>query len=122
MADNELTIRQWEMLDFVAAHVRLTLRMPTITEIMAHMGLSGKNGIVDHLNYMELKGFVIRNTSKTQWLAFLTVQCRDHFGLWFRDGTDEEEQEREEVQEEEDRLRHLHGITFVAGQWRRKYA
>ncbi len=56
-----LTARQRMALDFIAGHIDAKGYPPTVREIGAHMGIRSTNGVNDHLNALERKGYLLRS-------------------------------------------------------------
>lgn len=55
-----LTARQRELLDFIAAHIAKTRCAPTYTEMAEHMGLMSKSGINRLVVGLEERGVIRR--------------------------------------------------------------
>ncbi|HIJ96816.1 MAG TPA: repressor LexA [Desulfuromonadales bacterium] len=58
-----LTVRQQQVLDFIQSHIDNDGYPPTIREICSHLGVSGTLSAVRHLDALEKKGFVKRDSS-----------------------------------------------------------
>jgi hypothetical protein len=57
-----LTVRQREILDFIAGSVDSRGYPPTIHEIGEHFGIRSTNGVRCHLEALERKGFLLRGS------------------------------------------------------------
>jgi repressor LexA len=58
---SKLTARQNETLKVIKAHIKKNGYPPTIREIGAAMGISSPNGVAEHLDHLEDKGYISRN-------------------------------------------------------------
>lgn len=56
-----LTERQQEILDVIANHTRKYGYPPTIRDIGARTGITSSNGVNDHLQALERKGYIERD-------------------------------------------------------------
>ena len=65
----ELTERQHSVLQFIEAQIKKNGYPPTIREIGRHLGIKSTNGVNDHLNALQRKGFVKRQDHKSRTLA-----------------------------------------------------
>lgn len=63
---DELTDRQHRVLSFIDAQIRRNGFPPTIREIGRHLGIRSTNGVNDHLNALERKGFIKRQDHKSR--------------------------------------------------------
>lgn len=63
-----LTERQRRVLSFIEAHLRQHGFPPTIREIGRHLGIKSTNGVNDHLNALQKKGFLTREGGKSRTL------------------------------------------------------
>lgn len=63
-----LTERQSKILEYIRASIRERGYPPTLREIGAHMGISSTNGVSDHLNALERKGYLRRDELKSRAL------------------------------------------------------
>jgi repressor LexA len=59
-----LTDRQREVLDFIKANIGLY--GPTVREIAAALSISSPNGVVCHLDALERKGYIRRESHKAR--------------------------------------------------------
>src|SRR3972149_5351310 len=66
---DELTERQQRVLSFIEGQIRKHGFPPTIREIGRHLGIRSTNGVNDHLNARERKGFVKRQDHKSRTLV-----------------------------------------------------
>lgn len=57
-----ITNRQKEVLEFIIAGIRENGYPPTILELCAAMGISSTNGVNDHLQALERKGYIERSS------------------------------------------------------------
>ncbi|MCA9050713.1 MAG: hypothetical protein KDA89_18370, partial [Planctomycetaceae bacterium] len=66
-----LTRRQQQVYDFLKSVIHSRGYGPTVREIGAHFGISSPNGVICHLNALEKKGLIKResNTSRAIQLA-----------------------------------------------------
>lgn len=67
----ELTERQQRVLQFIETQIKKNGYPPTIREIGKHLGIKSTNGVNDHLNALERKGYVKRQDHKSRTLAIL---------------------------------------------------
>lgn len=63
-----LTERQKKVLAFIETHIRDNGFPPTIREIGLHLGIKSTNGVNDHLNALQKKGFLTREGGKSRTL------------------------------------------------------
>jgi repressor LexA len=63
-----LTDRQRLVLRFIESHIRQHGFPPTIREIGQHLGIKSTNGVNDHLNALQKKGFLTREEGKSRTL------------------------------------------------------
>ncbi|MBM4283131.1 MAG: transcriptional repressor LexA, partial [Deltaproteobacteria bacterium] len=70
------TERQRRVLEFIEAHLRDHGFPPTIREIGRHLSIKSTNGVSDHLNALQKKGFLTREGGKSRTLQLV----RDHDG------------------------------------------
>ena len=68
---DELTERQQRVLSFIEGQIRKHGFPPTIREIGRHLGIRSTNGVNDHLNALERKGFVKRQDHKSRTLVVI---------------------------------------------------
>ena len=61
-----LTDRQQAVLDFVHAHREQQEVFPTLREIQAHFGFASPFAVTRHLQALEKKGVLIRQTGKAR--------------------------------------------------------
>lgn len=64
-----LTNRQQMVLDFIRAQIQERGYPPTLREIGAHMGIRSTNGVNDHLQALERKGYLKRDDMKSRALV-----------------------------------------------------
>jgi repressor LexA len=69
VTDEELTERQQRVLSFIEAQIKKHGYPPTIREIGRHLGIKSTNGVNDHLNALERKGFIKRQDHKSRTLS-----------------------------------------------------
>jgi repressor LexA len=65
----ELTERQQRVLEFIEAQIHRNGYPPTIREIGRHLGIKSTNGVNDHLNALQRKGYIKRQDHKSRTLA-----------------------------------------------------
>jgi len=58
---NDLTLRQQQVLEFITAHLDNNGYPPTLREISAHLGVSGSLPAAKHLSALEKKGYIKRD-------------------------------------------------------------
>lgn len=58
-----LTLRQQQVLDYIQSHIDNDGYPPTIREICAHLGVSGTVSAMRHLEALEKKGYIKRDSS-----------------------------------------------------------
>ena len=63
-----LTERQRLVVTFIEGHIRQHGFPPTIREIGHHLGIKSTNGVNDHLNALQKKGFLTREEGKSRTL------------------------------------------------------
>jgi repressor LexA len=68
-----LTDRQKLVLSFIEDHIREHGFPPTIREIGRHLGIKSTNGVNDHLNALQKKGFLTREEGKSRTLQLTAV-------------------------------------------------
>lgn len=68
---DDLTERQQRVLSFIEGQIRKHGFPPTIREIGRHLGIRSTNGVNDHLNALERKGFVKRQDHKSRTLVVI---------------------------------------------------
>lgn len=66
-----LTERQQSVLRFIESQIRRNGYPPTIREIGRHLGIKSTNGVNDHLNALQRKGYIKRQDHKSRTLAVL---------------------------------------------------
>lgn len=57
---HDLSDRQRQVLDFIAAYIERTSFPPTLREIGTALGIGSTNGVNDHLSRLERKGYIAR--------------------------------------------------------------
>lgn len=70
-SSDDLTERQHRVLSFIDAQIRRNGFPPTIREIGRHLGIRSTNGVNDHLNALERKGFIKRQDHKSRTLVVI---------------------------------------------------
>ena len=70
-----LTARQRGIWDWIAQFEQQHGFMPTLREIGSGMQIASTNGVVEHLQSMERKGWIRRSPGKTRALQLLRPQC-----------------------------------------------
>jgi len=68
-----LTARQRMALDFIAGHIEARGYPPTVREIGSHMGIRSTNGVNDHLNALERKGYLLRTDGLARGLRLAST-------------------------------------------------
>ncbi len=58
-----LTVRQQQVLDYIQSHIDNDGYPPTIREICSHLGVSGTVSAMRHLEALEKKGYIKRDSS-----------------------------------------------------------
>jgi len=66
-----LTDRQRRVLTFIETHIRQHGFPPTIREIGRHLNIKSTNGVSDHLNALQKKGFLTREGGKSRTLQLV---------------------------------------------------
>lgn len=66
-----LTPRQNEIYEFIRSCIEEDQAPPTIPEIAEHFRLRSTNGVFEHLNALEAKGFIIRQSGKARGIALV---------------------------------------------------
>ena len=70
-AVDALTDRQQKVLGFIEQQIRHNGYPPTIREIGRHLGIKSTNGVNDHLNALQKKGFITRQEGKSRTLQLV---------------------------------------------------
>jgi repressor LexA len=70
-AREELTQRQQRVLSFIESQIRKNGYPPTIREIGRHLGIKSTNGVNDHLNALQKKGYLKRQDHKSRTLTIV---------------------------------------------------
>ncbi len=73
----ELTERQRKVLGYIETHLRQHGFPPTIREIGLHLGIKSTNGVNDHLNALQKKGFLTREEGKSRTLQLVKSDPAD---------------------------------------------
>jgi repressor LexA len=68
-AADQLTERQERVLHFIESQIKKNGYPPTIREIGRHLGIKSTNGVNDHLNALQRKGFIKRQDHKSRTLS-----------------------------------------------------
>jgi len=68
----DLTRRQQQILDFLAARLQTHGSMPTIKEIAAQFGFRSPNAVTEHLRLLRQKGAITREPGKARSLRIIT--------------------------------------------------
>ena len=66
-----LTARQNEIYEYVCSVIEKTLAPPTIPEIASHFRLKSTNGVFEHLQALEAKGYIERIPGKARGIRLL---------------------------------------------------
>jgi repressor LexA len=69
-----LTERQRLVVSFIEGHIRQHGFPPTIREIGRHLGIKSTNGVNDHLNALQKKGFLTREEGKSRTLQLTRTE------------------------------------------------
>ena len=69
--EEELTDRQQRVLQFIESQIKKHGYPPTIREIGRHLGIKSTNGVNDHLNALQRKGFIKRQDHKSRTLTLV---------------------------------------------------
>jgi repressor LexA len=69
MSSRELTERQRQVLEFIAAHLHEVGYPPTIREIASHFNMSSAFGVQRHLTELQKKGYLRRETGARRALT-----------------------------------------------------
>ncbi|MDP2342949.1 MAG: transcriptional repressor LexA [Deltaproteobacteria bacterium] len=67
----DLTERQKKVLGYIDSHIKQHGFPPTIREIGLHLGIKSTNGVNDHLNALQKKGFLTREEGKSRTLQLV---------------------------------------------------
>src|SRR6185437_4922287 len=73
--EEELTERQQRVLGFIESQIKKHGYPPTIREIGRHLGIKSTNGVNDHLNALERKGFIKRQDHKSRTLSVVASKA-----------------------------------------------
>lgn len=71
MRKHELTGKQREVLEIVAAWIAKYGFPPTIRDIAQALGVASTNGVVQHLNALERKGHIMRDSRRSRGIKLL---------------------------------------------------
>jgi len=71
MRKQELTGKQREVLEIVAAWIAKYGFPPTIRDIAKALGVASTNGVVQHLNALERKGHIMRDSRRSRGIKLL---------------------------------------------------
>jgi repressor LexA len=63
-----LTLRQYQVLEYIRQSIKDRGYPPTLREIGTHMGIRSTNGVNDHLRALESKGYLTREDMKSRSL------------------------------------------------------
>jgi repressor LexA len=77
MDEDELTERQQRVLSYIEQQIKKHGYPPTIREIGRHLGIKSTNGVNDHLNALQRKGFIKRQDHKSRTLAVVKTPAVD---------------------------------------------
>ncbi|MCB0713131.1 MAG: transcriptional repressor LexA [Ignavibacteriae bacterium] len=66
-----LTPRQNEIYEFIRSRIEEEQAPPTIPEIAKEFKLRSTNGVFEHLNALEVKGYIIRHKGKARGIALV---------------------------------------------------
>lgn len=66
-----LTPRQNEIYEFIRSYMEKEQAPPTIPEIAERFRLRSTNGVFEHLNALETKGYIIRHAGKARGIALV---------------------------------------------------
>jgi len=67
----QLTARQQQVYDFLAAHLTATGYPPTLQEIARHLGVAGNLGVLRHLRALERAGRITRTPGSSRSIALV---------------------------------------------------
>ncbi len=70
-----LTGRQNEIYEYVCSVIEQTYAPPTIPEIASHFGLRSTNGVYEHLQALEAKGYIERLKGKARGIRILDPEA-----------------------------------------------
>src|SRR5688500_17600911 len=73
----ELTLRQQEVLDYIAESQAHTGVMPSTREIQEHFGFASQTAAVNHLKALERKGVIQRMAGKARAVAVVSQLNRE---------------------------------------------
>lgn len=74
---SQLTTRQQQVYDFIAATIKREGFAPTLQEIAAHLEIKGNLGVLRHLEALEKKGCILRSSGRSRSIR-LTRQTATH--------------------------------------------
>ena len=66
-----LTLRQQQVLTFIASHADKHGYPPTLREIALHLGISGNAGVMSHLEALEKKGHIRRDPGSSRGIVLV---------------------------------------------------
>ncbi len=65
----ELTLRQRKVLDFITDYVESKGYPPTLRDIAGYLGVNGTLGVMKHLDALERKGFIRKNSGASRGIT-----------------------------------------------------
>lgn len=77
MAPRPITPRQAEVLSCIRRHIEEFGWPPTYREICAKLGVTGTNGVSEHLRALKRKGFVEIHANQTRCIRILKSETGD---------------------------------------------
>ncbi|MBT0664482.1 transcriptional repressor LexA [Geobacter pelophilus] len=67
----KLTLRQQQVLDFIASRIDGKGLPPTLREIAGHLGTSGNISVLNHLKALEKKGYLLRESGSSRGIMLV---------------------------------------------------
>jgi SOS-response transcriptional repressor LexA len=84
-----ITGRQFEVLQFIVAHIKEHLCSPTVREICGHLGFVSTNAASDHLKALKIKGYLAGYGNGRSRGYTVHKSKRAEFGLVFAEAPKE---------------------------------
>lgn len=75
-----LTPRQNEIYEFIRSYMEKEQAPPTIPEIAERFRLRSTNGVFEHLNALEAKGYIVRHAGKARGIALVDPELSGKSG------------------------------------------
>lgn len=74
---NTLNSKQQQILEYITQSLREEYRCPTVREICKHVGLSSTSSVQNHLDRLEVLGYITRDTNKNRAITVNAMKKND---------------------------------------------